>query len=195
MDELLKLKPMMLQDETVEEIDALVKTKEYSKIVNTIRTYESLKAELKEMADWYYEKANQADKLVKYAKVWMRNMIGKETIFLQDVKAIPKDYITRDVDPTKLSDEEKKYAVTMDFDLFSAFKEWTKTHHPDEIWTLETVCPTVSQLPEKHPAIYPKSEVKSIQIKKLSLKDLKDANSRQKRLENNHQIDAGEQDS
>jgi hypothetical protein len=192
---MLKLKPMMLQDETVEEIDALVKTKEYSKIVNTIRTYESLKLELKDMADWYYEKADQADKLVNYAKVWMRNMIGSETIFLDDVKAVPQDYISRAVDPTLLSDEEKKYAVTMDFDLYTAFNRWIETHHPDEIWTLETVCPTVSKLPEKHPAIYNKSEVKSIQIKKLSLKDLKDANSRQKRLENNHQIDAGEQDS
>lgn len=176
--------------ELVEEINSLPAEVKFQKVVNLISLSEDVQEDLKEKIDYYKEKIEQLEKNKQYAKVWLRNQIGDNTFFLEDVKLVPYPYIKRDVKPELLSPDEFTFDITG-----LSLSEW-KT-----IWDALTnplVCEielarkikdnikknpfTVSKLPEDHPAIYNKSEIHSVQIKKLSLKDLKDAKIRTKQL-------------
>jgi len=184
--------------ELVEEINSLPAEVKFQKVVNLISLSEDVQEDLKEKIDYYKEKIEQLEKNKQYAKVWLRNQIGDNTFFLEDVKLVPYPYIKRDVKPELLSLDEFTY------DIKGVSRKHYKTllevladcHTHSRHESNETVFElmqyieanvvknpfTVSKLPEDHPAIYNKSEIHSVQIKKLSLKDLKDAKVRTKQL-------------
>lgn len=179
--------------EIVEEINSLPAEVKFQKVVNLISLSEDVQEDLKEKIDYYKEKMEQLEKNKQYAKVWLRNQIGDKTFFLDDVKLVPFPYISRAVNPELLSPDEFTYDIkglsTVQYKILS---EAVQTLGLDDLVehlennTIEIPF-TVSKLPEDHPAIYNKSEIHSIQIKKLSLKDLKDAKVRTKRLEADNQ--------
>jgi len=184
--------------EIVEEINSLPAEVKFQKVVNLISLSEDVQEDLKEKIDYYKEKIEQLEKNKQYAKVWLRNQIGDKTFFLEDVKLVPFPYITRAVKPELLSPDEFTYNIKglskEQYDLLLMVLEF---RFDADNYTIEDIDEvilhiksnteknpfTVSKLPEDHPAIYNKSEIHSVQIKKLSLKDLKDAKVRAKQLE------------
>lgn len=140
-------------------------------IVYVLGKLDSIQQYYKDEKDRLTTLQKKAEAMSKSIKKRIATVIKAEELHgsMYKIKAVLS--VTHSVIPERVLPEDKLYVVTMTYEAFSKFREWSAEQEEGFAWIVKEQLPTVTKLPKSSNAIEETVE-DTLRVSELSQKDL-----------------------
>lgn len=163
-----------VEEDEIEQLLADNQTAIVQKVDNIVYVLEFLDDvanKYKEKADYFKQLSKKAESESLGIQKRIANALGDEVLVGSEYKIKADKRKESSVITSLLTPEEKRYAVTMDYEMLTAFKDWAKLYG-EHLYVVKEVIPGVMEMKRTAPEKVMEELTDVVKISPISRKDI-----------------------